>query len=395
MVDFWKEENEEKKQKKLNIKKIIIIIILAIILITFITLLIIYNNVPEFREWVDIEILNKEISQESVATIDIEGENSKICAFDKNIGVLNKNKFMIYNGSGEKVETLDIEITNPIFCSCNRYLIIGEKGGQKLYVIDDKKIAWETQIEGEISQLHINKNGYVAVVISGTSYKTVINLFDNSGKSLFKKYLSSTRLADVSISNDNNYLALAEVDTSGTIIQSNVKVISVEKAQNDPDNSMIKTYQGEKNALITNIKYQNNNKLVCMYDNSIHLIDNDNDEVLVSNDEQKIIATSIDLENSVANVKEQSSGMFTADSILSIINTDNKTTKTYTTDEVAKEIFAFENIIALNLGSEVEFVNTDAWLVKRFISKQEITNVVVSNSIAGIIYRDKIEVINL
>ena len=33
------------------------------------------------------DILNKEISQESVATIDIEGENSKICAFNKNIGI--------------------------------------------------------------------------------------------------------------------------------------------------------------------------------------------------------------------------------------------------------------------------------------------------------------------
>lgn len=391
MVDFWNKE----KIKKINKKKVIIIALIAIISICIITLCIIYNTSADFREWVDVNILNKEISQDSVATIDIESENSKICAFNKNIGVLNKNKFTIYNSAGSKESTLDVEITNPIFCTSNRYLAIAEKGGQKIYVIEDKKIAWEAQVEGEISQLHINKNGYIAAIISGTSYKTVINLFDNNGKSLFKKYLSSTRLADISISNDNRFLALAEVDTSGTIIQSNIKIISVEKAQSDPENSMVKTYQGAENELIINVKYQNNNRLVCMYDNSIHIIENDADEVLVKYDDQKITATSIELNNNVVNVKEQSSGLFTADSIVTITNTENGNPKTYTADEVTKEIYTFENIIALNLGSEIEFLNTDGWLVKRFISKQEITNVVISNSIAGIVYRDKIEIINL
>ena len=391
MVDFWDQE----KIKKINKRKIAIIILIVLVVVIFISLIIIYNTSTDFREWVDINVFSKQISQDSVATIDIESESSKICAFNKNIGVLNKNKFTIYNSSGTKDATLDIEITNPIFCASNRFLAIAEKGGQKIYVIEDRKISWEAQVEGEISQLHINKNGYVAAVISGTSYKTVINLFDNNGKSLFKKYLSTTRLADISISNDNRFLALAEVDTSGTIIQSNIKILSVEKAQNDPENSMIKTYQGAGNDLITNIKYQNNNRLVCMYDNSIHIIENDNDEILVKYDDQKIMATSIELNNNVVNVKEQSSGLFTADSIVNITNTENKTLKTYTTDEVTKEIYTYENIIALNLGSEIEFLNTDGWLVKRFISKQEITNLVISNSIAGIVYRDKIEIINL
>lgn len=391
MVDFWNQE----KIKKINKRKIAIIILIVLVTVIAISLVIMYNTSADFREWVDVNILSKQISQDSVATIDIESESSKICAFNKNIGVLNKNKFTIYNSSGTKDATLDIEITNPIFCASNRFLAIAEKGGQKIYVIEDKKISWEAQVEGEISQLHINKNGYVAAVISGTSYKTVINLFDNNGKSLFKKYLSTTRLADISISNDNRFLALAEVDTSGTIIQSNIKILSVEKAQTDPENSMIKTYQGAGNDLITNIKYQNNNRLVCMYDNSIHIIDNDNDEILVKYDDQKITATSIELNNNVVNVKEQSSGLFTADSIVNITNTENKTLKTYTTDEVTKEIYTYENIIALNLGSEIEFLNTDGWLVKRFISKQEITNLVISNSIAGIVYRDKIEIINL
>ena len=71
-------------------------------------------------------------------------------------------------------------------------------------------------------------------------------MYDNSGNNLFNKYLSSTRLTDVSISNDNKYLALAEIDTSGTVVQSNVKIISIEQTKNDSSDSSQKTYQGPR-----------------------------------------------------------------------------------------------------------------------------------------------------
>lgn len=391
MKDFW----IEKKEKKINKTKIIVSIILAIIIIIAITLIVLYNTVDDFQNWVDKNILNKEVLQDTATTIELQDENAKVYAFNKNIAVLSKNKFQIYNNFGNKEEELEIEITNPLFSSSNRFVAIGENKGQKLYVIEDKKIAWDTEIEGEISQVHINKNGYVAVVITGTSYKTVIAMFDNNGKALFKTYLSNTRLADVSISNDNKYLALAEVDTSGTIIQSNVKIISIEKAQSDSKNSMEKVYNGQPNSLITNIKYQDNNKLVCMYDNSVHIIVDEKDEVLTDYNNQKISFCSIKLNNNIVDVKEQSSGLFTADSIVNITNISNRVVKTYQTDAVTKEIYSYENVIALNLGSEIEFINTDGWLIKRYIAKQEITNTVISNSVAGIVYRDKVEIINL
>lgn len=387
MKDFW----IEKKEKKINKRKLAISIILAIILIFAITIIILYNTIEGFRNWMDKNILNKEILQNTATVIELEDENAKIYAANKNIFILNKNKLNIYNNFGNKDTELEMEITNPIFSSSNRFVAVGEKDGKKIYVVEDKKIAWDAQIEGEISQVHINKNGYVALVITGTSYKSVVSVFDNEGNQLFTKYLSSTRLADICISNDNKYLALAEVDTSGTSIQSNIKVISV----TDPKNTDEKVYKGKTNSLITNIKYQDNNKLVCMYDDSIHIIHDDNDEELTNYDNQKISFSSIELNNNVVNVKEQSSGLFTADSIVNITNIENKNVKTYKANSVTKEINTYENIIALNLGSEIEFINTDGWLVKRYIAKQEITNTVVSNSIAGIVYRDKVEIINL
>ena len=220
-------------------------------------------------------------------------------------------------------------------------------------------------------------------------------MYNPDGKEMFKTYLSSTRTADVTISNDNKHLAIAEVDTSGTIIQSNIKVISIDKAKSDPTNSLENTYKGESDKLITNIEYQDKDRLICMYTDNIHMIENNQDITLMENQNKKMIFQSVELVNHAIQIEEKSSGLFTADSVIHIVNTENRTEKDYTVNAVTKEIYTYGNMIALNLGTEVEFINTDGWLVKRYIANQEITNIVVSNNIAGIIYRDKIEIIDL
>lgn len=392
MKDYW----EETEPKKVNKKKIVIIAIIAMIVIAIVAIIVVYYNNEQVREWTDKNIFKKEVTQDNVNSIELnESQSSNIYAFNKYIGVLNKNQFTIYNSTGNEEKKLEVQVSTPIFDSANRFLVLAEKKGKKLYLITDKDITWETEVEGNISQVHVNKNGYVAVVITDTSYKTIITMYNPEGKEMFKTYLSSTRTADIAISNDNKYLAIAEVDTSGTIIQSNIKIISIEKASSDPTNSLENTYQGESDKLITNIKYQDKDRLVCMYTDSIHIIENGQDTILMDNKDKKIIFQSIELTNYAVEIEEKSSGLFTADSVVNMINTENKATKEYTADSIAKEIYTYGNVIALNLGTEIEFINTDGWLIKRYLANQEITNIVVSDNIAGIIYRDRIEIINL
>ncbi len=396
MKDVWGETITNVEPQKVNKKKLIIATIIAIIVVAAIIAIGLYNTNKQVRTWIDKNIFRKEIQQDKAATIEIsENQNSNIYAFNKYIGILDKTKFTIYGNTGSKEKELEIQISNPIFNAANRFLAIAENKGQKLYLITDKEITWEAEIEGNISQILVNKNGYVAVVIVDTSYKTVIKMYNPQGKELFNTYLSSTRAVDVSISNDNKYLAIAEIDTSGTIIQSNIKVISIDKASSDPTNSLENTYKSEENKLITSIKYQDKNKLVCMYTDSIHEIVNEKDETLIESKDKKVIFQSILLNGNACQIEEKSSGLFTADSQVNIINTDSKSIKQYTADSIAKELYTYGNIMALNLGTEIEFINTDGWLVKRYVANQEITNIVVSDNLAGIIYRDKIEIVNL
>ena len=396
MKDFWKEPKET-KEKKVNKKKVIITIIAIIIILFLIIISAIYINNKNVRLWIDKNIFRKEVIQNNLPTIELnESDTQSIYAFNKYIGVLSKNQFAIYDNSGKKQDELNIEITKPIFYSNGRHLVIAEEKGQKVYLITDKGIAWEKSVEGNISQVEVNKNGYVAITIVDTINKTVVAVYDNTGNWLFNNILSTTRVVSTSLSNDNKYLALAEIDTSGTQIQSSIKVMSIEEGKNNPSNSIKKVYNSEKGDLITQIKYQEKDKLLCMYTDKIDVIKTDETtETISENKDKKVSFTSISLSNSAVMLEEKSSGLFTADSIVSIINPDNKNISTYTTEAVTKEIYTYDNIIGLNLGAEVEFINTSGWLVKKYTAEQEITNIVLSSSMAGIVYRDKIDLINL
>lgn len=216
-------------------KKVIVGSIIAIISITILTTALYIGN-KEFKTFINRYILRKEIVQNNVSSIDIQAlENPSIYAYDKYITILNKNKLTTYSNSGKKEFEHEISVSDALYASNNRFLALAEKNGQNLYLISEQNLLWQTEVEGEIQKINVNKNGYVSVIITGGGYKAVIATYSPSGKELFKTYLSSTTAIDTSISNDNKYLAIAEINTSGTLIQSNVKVISIEKARKRPN----------------------------------------------------------------------------------------------------------------------------------------------------------------
>ena len=159
------------------------------------------------------------------------------------------------------------------------------------------------------------------------------------------------------------------------------------------NNSIIYTYKAENNELIVDIKYQDKEKLICLYDNSVHLIEDKNDTELLKID-SKSDFIDLNLKNYVIQTIETTE-FFKSNIQLLITNVNNKNENLYLTKGVLKSVTVSDNIIALNFSTEVHFVNNNGWLIKKYVSSQGITDIVVGNSIAGIVYRNKIEIINL
>lgn len=380
-------------ERELIIKKIAKISLIVFFIIAIITLVVLYIVRQDFRRWVDITVLRKDITTSDIASIDLTAnKNNQIYCYGKNICILNDKNLKIYNPSGEEETDISVDINTAVFDSNGKYLAIAEKNGQNLCTIFDKTFLWKQKVDGEILHISINKNGYVAVVTTDTTYKSIITLYDQNGKSVLKNYLSSSRVVDVSISNDNKYVAFAELDTMVALIQSNIKIISVDKALENAEEAIVYTYNADTSEMIVNINYQDKGVLACHLDDSIKVINSNNIEEKLKID-KNCTFLSCDLNNCFAYINEENSGIFNSKSVLNITNSLNGQNKIYNLSEVIKEMYAYNNIIGVNVGAEIYFINTNGMLIKKYTSKQEIANVILSDELGVIIYKDKIEII--
>ena len=241
----------------------------------------------------------------------------------------------------------------------------------------------------------VNKNKYYIKVNYGAQ---VVNIYtyDEKGNELFKTYLSKTIAVDACVSPDNAEFAYAEVNNSGTTIQSNIKIISIKDVK-EKNTEPKYEYNAVQGSLILRIKYQDKSRLICMYDDSIHKFETGVDVELtkLNEDNPKITFADIELSNYVFRTYEKSTSLFSADTIIEMQNTSNGKENVYTIEEVAKSVVSNNNVIAVNLGNEVYFVETNAWLIKRYSSSQVIEKIILGDGVAGIIYSDKIEIVNL
>lgn len=394
MMDFWAKGLENHRKEK--IKKLALLISLLIILITIIVLIIVYIFNVQFRNWCDKHILGKEILQEDTREIEIDGdENPQVYAFDKYICLFRRKTIEFYNKVGTKVGEIETNINNAKFASAGRYLAICEQDGKEFYLIDGKEKVYENEVDGTISQINVSRSGFVSVVLSNNSYKSIVSVYNKEGKEIFKTNLVTSRVVDVSISQDSQYLAIAEVDISGILTKSTIQIVSIELAQTKPAEAIVYKYEVPEGKLVINVEYQEKQKLICMYNDSIEVLQEQKSSELVGFENRKTTFMTIELNNRIAILEEKTTGEYTSDTYVNIINPENKREIQYIANGVVKSLHTSNKKIAINTGSELHIISTNGFLVKKYISSTEINDIVMTDSLVGVIYRDKIQIINL
>ena len=382
--------------RKINKKKMAIFITVCSILFVILVASIIYCFNSSFRRFIDIYFFRKEIDSDNLSTIEISSdEDQYFCAYDKYIAVLDKKVLYTYNSSGQSIAKNDINISSPIFANKNKFLVIAENNGSNIYLVSGTNILWQNAVDGNISKVSVNRNGYVSVIISGTSYKSIVVSFDSKGNELFKTYLSNNIAISTDISNDNKYLSIAEIDYSGSIIKSTVKNISIEKAKTDPTNSVVYTYYLNDNELLTNINYQDKNNLLCMSNANIYLLnisDSTDSQIMTIDNNYEFI--DINLRNNLVYTFNENHN-FSNISYINIFNPQNNSLNTYEFKGSVKSVYTNEQKIAINTGSEIHFIGLNGWLIKKYDSYGEMNNIILGDYVAGIIYKDKINIIEI
>ncbi len=159
-------------------------------------------------------------------------------------------------------------------------------------------------------------------------------------------------------------MAIAEVDINGALIESSIKIIEIEKASNgDTTNSIIFKHNADENKMITDIRYQEKGQLMCIYDDSIHMIYEENETKLLDFS-KNVQMSSIDLKGYTVRAEEISTGLFSSRTDIIFTNTLSKAESTYSVDSVIKDLVGCNQVVAINLGTEIHLINLNRMVRK-------------------------------
>ena len=168
----------------------------------------------------------------------------------------------------------------------------------------------------------------------------------------------------------------------------------MELAKTNPSEAITYKYNAPTDKMIMNIEYQEQNKLICMYSDEIESLQDQKSNNLINFEDNRLSFITIELSNRIALIEEESTGDYTANSTVKIIDPSTHKEKQYITTNIAKSIKTSANKMAINFGTELHIIDKNGILLKKYISDSEINDIVMTDGVVGIVYRDRIQIIN-
>lgn len=332
---------------------------------------------------------------ESFATINLE--NITQVEAGKSLLVRTNNELNLFGNDAKSEYAEDMVTTGLITSSCEDYIVIVPKDTNEIYLFKNSILVWKNEFNWNVLNVSVNKNGYVTVIYSQSGRKSCIKIFKPTGEELFTTYLGSTYALDVEMSYDNKMLYIAEIDTEGIKIKSNIKIIAISDLESGLNTSpKVETVLVGTDSLITDIEYNNSNKLYVLKDNGISVIDEKNNiSSLGDFNTKSTLFASINHLTVPITIEKVSTGIFTNETILKIYK--NNETIEVKIDKTPQNIDTMNDKIALNLGDEVLFLNTNGKVVKRYELENQLVSVKLYNkgSLAALVFRNRIELVKL
>lgn len=366
------EETKTSKKEKVKLNKVKLdkkkISILVGILLLFI-LVICLKNYKELGL-----VINRKITDESVNTVELASKNNSIFSYKNEVLVYSMGNLATYDRYGKNTWTESLStVADATVNVSGNYIQVVNKDKGIIYVYKNKYETARIKIEGTIKSAEINENGYTVVEYTITGAKTVLSVYDKSGKVKYNVKLGQEVIEKYVLSNDARYLAYVDINLSGISVSLSVDVIDLKNSSEDN----FKTYEvfSKDNELVYDMSIDSNT-LICRTDNSIVKYKLSNQKL----EEYKITENNlvyIDLyKNKYSVIKTIEDGTYVF-GIDKLTKNDENAIKL---EEVPKYFERVNNITYIAYQKKIEIYNDFKVKIKEYDSDMVITKPVVFNN---------------
>ena len=308
------------------------------------------------------------------------------CFGRKNLCVCTKEGFRIYNNNS-LITKKEITISDFMYDSNGIFSVIYISDTKSFYLIKNGEIILTKSLDISPKSICVNKSGNVVILYSQLGYKTGIKVYKSDGVEILTTYLANSYATCAKISSDDKFLYVGEVDSSGIKIRSKVKIINLSnKEANDIELPL--------GGIIVDINNYNN-KIIAKTDIGVYEIDNNTKDLktVSSYNEKSVINAYINGSNGVVLLDENQESYSNGYEIV-FLGFEPKLSVEF--NEYPQDIDIYEDVIALNFGSEV-------WIIKNGHLKDKIAitealsgmNIFSEGKEIALMFRNSIKIVKI
>ncbi len=126
--------------------------------------------------------------------------------------VTNNKGVMCYDSDGEYDWDCAVKTASPFMGIAEDTIVLADTGNSEVHIIQDGKVKKTISESHEVAGIAVNQNGYVAVVTKEPGYKSVVKVYNKSGKCVYQWFSGGIYITAVALSQNDKYMVVSGIN---------------------------------------------------------------------------------------------------------------------------------------------------------------------------------------
>ena len=157
-------------------------------------------------------VYNTEVKGNVIISLE-NANDTEFAPYKGGILCASMNHLSYIDTSGAEAWAQDTVIVDPILKAEGNYILLAERGRNKICLYNDKKLVYETEDPDVIESAKVSSNGDAVIVTDKASYKGGISVYNKSGAQIFSWASGSDSVISADISSKSRKVAVALLNT--------------------------------------------------------------------------------------------------------------------------------------------------------------------------------------
>ena len=310
-----------------------------------------------------VQLLMIPVHRPRMVDMDFEtGGTYAMIPFDGDILMYNNQQIRQVNPRGKTVWSADVSMSHPVVETAGDYLLLADLGGNnKTALYKHGKLYREFNLGNDLISAKVNKKGWTAIATATVGYKGKVTVFDKKGREKFVWNSGEGYILDLALSDDGNWLAVAQLSSEGSRADSRIQFIDLRRKK--------VTATAEKNgALIADLRFSGN-RLLAVSDTELCGFKTSGREVFsISFAGKNPGKYDISSDQVLAFVATDHRG----NAVVELYNTNGKLKGRYHAESTVHNLGVYDDMVVISRNRDVLYINERGKLKKTATARHDI-----------------------